>query len=306
MLNKNPIFIVSFAYGGSNILLNLLRSHPEVCSPRGELNEVFKGRREEPSSTRLAKKLRYFPCVIAEGRDVFGFNDWDPRRPFKVFTHRIVDRILFDEKLRAINPSQNFYKYEDAKYTKEEIKISRLLSKNLDGLTFVTPELARMYPDAVFFGLVRNGFAICEGHARRGYDLETIAKNYEKGCLLMLEHSQAISNYHIVRYEDMIASPLETLKKIYRLAGLDIAQVKKIRLQDKRVVEKDGSHPVVHQAEWKKMIWYDLDELDKHFRRDANENQIRRLTEEQKSLILKHCSASLEKFGYLPAGAKIL
>ncbi len=104
MLNKKAIFIVSFAYGGSNILLNLLRSHPDVCSPRGEFNEVFKGKRDEPFSTRLAKKLRYFPCVIAEGRDIFGFNDWTPRRPFSPLTQRVVDRILFDEKLRAVDP----------------------------------------------------------------------------------------------------------------------------------------------------------------------------------------------------------
>jgi hypothetical protein len=160
MLNKKPVFIVAFAYGGSNLLLNMLRSHPDLCSPRGELNEVFKGKLDEPLSTRLAKAARYLPCVIAERADIFGFNDWEPRRPFKRITQRIVDRVLFDEKLRARAKSQNYYRDENAVYTPQEIAAARLLSKNLGGLIFLTPVFSRMYPDATFFGLVRNGFAV--------------------------------------------------------------------------------------------------------------------------------------------------
>ena len=41
MKNKQPIFIAGLMLSGTNILLNLLRSHPYVCSPRGETFEVF-------------------------------------------------------------------------------------------------------------------------------------------------------------------------------------------------------------------------------------------------------------------------
>ena len=299
MLNKQPIFIVAFAYGGSNILLNLLRSHPQVCSPRGETNEVFTGKIDEPLGTRWAKRLRYLPCVIAEGKNIFGWRDWELRPTFKPFTQKRIDRILFDEKLRARNGSQNLYKYEKVEYTDEEIKASRLLCKNLDGLIYLTPEFARMYPDATFLALVRNGFAVCEGHIRRGHQLEDIAQNYEKACRLMTQHSRTIPNYHLLRYEDLIASPFEMLKQIYAWAGLDLGLLKKIRLQAKRVVEKDGSHQVIMNRDFKDVIWYDLEEFGKHFRKDANENQMRRLSEDQKAAILKTCRSSLEHFGYL-------
>jgi hypothetical protein len=299
VLNKRPVFIVVFAYGGSNLLLNLLRSHPDLCSPRGELNEVFKGKPDEPPATRLAKCLRYLPCVLAEGRDIFGVNDWAPRRPFRAFTRRLVDRILFNEKLRARAESQNYYKDENTLYKDEEIRASRLLAKNLDGLTFLTPELSRMYPDATFIAMVRNGFAVCEGHARRGHKLEEFAKYYEKGCRLMLEHSRTIPRYHIIRYEDLLADPREVLRKIYRLADLDIGLVRKVRLEAKRVMEEDGSRQVVRGGEWKQMFWYGLDEFHTHFRGDANENQIKRLSEEQKDLIQSRCASSLKQFGYL-------
>ena len=48
MLNKRPIFIIGFARGGTNIILNLLRSHPDVCSPRGETDQVFRGKGRFP------------------------------------------------------------------------------------------------------------------------------------------------------------------------------------------------------------------------------------------------------------------
>ncbi len=298
--NKRPIFIVAFAYGGSNILLNLLRSHPGVCSPRGELNEVFKGKLDEPILTRIAKTLRYLPCMLAEGGDIFRFNDWEDRKPFKSFTQNQVDRILYDEKIWATGEDQNLYKSENVKYTREEIAGSRLLSKNLDGLIFASRQLAAMYPDAVFIALVRNGFAVSEGHLRRGYHFETFVRNYEKGCQRMLEDSKLIPNYHIVRYEDILERPQEMLREIYRMANLNLTEVEKIRQQIKKVITKDGSHQNVDNKKWKEVVWYGVDEFHMHFRPESNKNQINRLSEEQKNLIVQLSGSSLRQFGYLP------
>ena len=299
MLNREPIFIVAFAYGGSNILLNLLRTHPDVCSPRGELNEVFKGKAAESITTRLAKKLRYLPCVIGEGQDVFRPNDWVARKPFSKRTQNRVDRILFQEKLRARDASQNLYKSEGVEYSDQEIAEGRLLSKNLNGLIHVTDELMKMYPDATFLALVRNGFAVCEGHSRRGYDLERFCRNYELGCQKMIADANRHPNYHLLRYEEIIADPLESLRSIYRLAHLDVNKVKKVRLETKKVMRSDGSHGYVHGAKERQVMWYPLEEFDKHFRPDANENQIKRLSKEQQATIVNHCEKSLRHFGYL-------
>ncbi len=305
MRNKRPIFIAAFAYGGSNILLNLLRSHPSVCSPRGELNEVFKGKLDEPVTTRIMKTLRYLPIMIAERSDIFRFNDWAERRPFGKFTRKAVDKILFDEKIRAREEHQNLYKTETEKYTDAEIAQSRLLSKNLDGLIFVSRELAAMYPDAVFIGLVRNGFAVAEGHLRRGYDFETFVRNYERGCQRMLEDARVIPNYHVIRYEDILEKPQEMLKEIYRIADLDLSEVKKIRLQIKKVITGDGKHQNVDNKNWKEVVWHGLNDFQKQFRPEANSNQINRLTEEQKNTIVKLAGNSLRHFGYIPAHAAV-
>ncbi len=301
--NKRPIFIVAFAYGGSNILLNLLRTHPDVVSPRGELNEVFKGRIEEPWPTRLAKQLRYLPCALIERRDIFSFNNWEPRAPFRPVTRNLVDRILYQERFRAQHESQNLWKHEGVKYTREEIASGRLLCKNLDGLILLSRELQGMYPDATFIGLVRNGFAVCEGHMRRGHSLETIAQRYEQGCQQMLADARDLPRYHIVRYEDLVARPQEMLREVYRMADLDIGQIQKVRLQTKRVMRADGTHALARDAKaqdarFKEVVWYGLDEFGKHFKNDANANQIKRLTDEQRATILRMAGKSLQHFRY--------
>ena len=110
MRNRRPIFLVGLSRAGTNLVLNLLRSHPEVCSPRGETHEVFRGKPTEPRGARAAKRLRALPIRLLQGRDPFHAGDWTPRRPWHPLTCRTVDRVLFGEKLRARDDSQNRWK----------------------------------------------------------------------------------------------------------------------------------------------------------------------------------------------------
>ena len=77
MKNKAPIFINSFARGGSSILLNIIRSHPDVCYPQGETHQIFRGRKGESFFLRLYKRFRYLPILVAFKRDIFLPNGQD-------------------------------------------------------------------------------------------------------------------------------------------------------------------------------------------------------------------------------------
>lgn len=299
MLNKRPIFIVSISFSGTNILLNLLLSHPNVCVPRGETLQVFIGRGEESLQTRFGKLLRYLPIVFTEGYHVLSENLWKPRSPLNTFTKIYIDKVLYAEKLKTHLPGMNLYKTENVKYTLDEIAKARILCKNQNGLIFMSTHFAEMYPDATFIALVRNGLAVCEGHIRRGDDLVEFAANYERGYQQIILDSQRISNFHIIRYEDIITNPLDLLREIYDLADLDINQVKKIRLESKKVIGKDGKHNYFHGTNRKQVIWYEQTKLRTHFRTDVNRNQIDRLNEVQKSKIISLCKDSLEYFDYL-------
>ncbi len=299
MLNKNPIFVVAFARGGSNILFNFLISHPDVCTPRGEIQQVFKGMGGEGLRTRLAKRLRYVPMMLLERSDIFAVDNWQARTPFTPTTQRRIDRILFHDKIKARAPGQNLFKTEGERYSKEEIARSRLLCKNLNGLIFLSREFHRMYPDAVFIALVRNGLAVCEGHMRRGYDLTKIAESYERACQQMIQDAQELPRYHLLRYEDIIDAPTASFHRIIELAGLDADKVPKVRMETKQVIDAGGEHVYVHGTDQKQVVWYDVDELATHLRTDANANQINRLTDEQRTTITGICRSSLEHFSYL-------
>jgi hypothetical protein len=301
MLNKKPIFIIGFTRGGSNILLNLLRSHPQVCSPRGETQEVFKGQiGEEKLSVILTKLWKYLPILLAQRQHIFSVNlESDPVRSFSQKTMHRIDKVLFLDKMKALGPTQNLYKNENEKYSLEEIKKSRILCKNLNGLIFLTDLFNEMYPDATFLALVRNGFAVCEGHLRRNIDINKSAELYRKSCERMIEDSKRIKNYHILKFEDIIDEPVKMLYKIYDYCDLDKGLLKKVRLATKPIVKKDGSHGYIHGVAETKLLWYDIEEFSNHFDKNVNKNQIARLTKNQKKIIQEEAGQVLKYFNYI-------
>jgi Sulfotransferase family len=303
LLNKKPIFIVGFQHGGTNIVLNLLRSHPDVCSPRGEIQEVFKGkgfprRFKEPASVVVSKLWHYLPILFQQRQDIFSLDLWDGRKELSARAMQQIDRVLFAEKLKARGPTQNGYKAEGIRYTDEEISRSRLLSKNLGGLICLSRELGKMYPDATFIALVRNGYALCEGHIRRGVALEKIAQDYERGCRRMIADADSLPNYHVFRFEDLMESPRAVFEQIFRCAGLDIRQIEKVRLENKKIIGKDGQHTYMHDQGREGIIWYPIEQFMDHFKPDVNQHQIDRLTPAQRRKISAIASASLAHFSY--------
>jgi len=310
LLNQRPIFIVGFARGGSNILLNLLRSHVEVCSPRGETQQVFKGIRwhREWPWTILAKRARYRPIRRHEGGDIFDLEDWTPRRPWSADSQRRIDRILYFDKLKARSVNQNRFKSEGVLYSREELAASRLLCKNLNGLILLSPEFARMYPDATFIALIRNGLAICEGHIRRGYAADEIARQYRIGCEQILRDVEELPNYHVFRFEDLMAEPAAAFEAIYRCAGLDPSSVRQIRLEDKPVITGSGERQLIRghsrlrlfatRFRPKRLLWYGVDSFADHFHSAVNSHQIRRLDPQDRDTILRHCGTTLERLNY--------
>lgn len=300
LLNVRPVFLVGFARGGSNIVLNMLRSHPDLCTPGGELNQVFKGRPSESYPARASKLLRYLPIVLAERREIFYAGSWTDRRPFSSFSKKRIDRILYDGRFKALTPGQNLYRFEGVPYTREQVAEGRLFCKYLNGLIFLSRNLAEMYPGATFIGLVRNGLAVCEGHIRRHrYKASEIAKHYEAGCRRFIEDSERLDNFHLFRFEDVIAEPKECLMRMYMVAGLDPSVVRKVRLQFKPYITKEGTPSFAASGRLPKAHWYDLDEMHRHFDVNVNENQIARLDEESLRAIKKYCSPSLEYFDYI-------
>src|SRR5690606_10835715 len=209
----------------------------------------------------LEKRLKYLPILLREGRDVFSTDVWKQRPSLSEFSKNKIDRILFEDKLKAREISQNKFKYSNELYSDEDIVNSRLLTKNLNGLIFLSQELKTMYPDAIFFALMRNGYAVCEGILRRKKNknqkqLLTIAENYNKACQQIITDSKEIPDFNIYRYEDLVVNPLESIKKIYEQGGLDFSKLKRMRFESKRIMSNNGNYNVINNGKDKDLVWY--------------------------------------------------
>ena len=65
------------------------------------------------------------------------------------------------------------------------------------------------------------------------------------------------------------------------------------------VISSRGKHEIDLNRKFKEIVWYTIDDFDKHFKLDTNQNQIKLLSPQDKQTILEHCRESLEYFGYL-------
>jgi hypothetical protein len=301
MLNVKPIFVNAFARGGSNIVVNLLLSHPNVCYPSGEMQKVFRGGARSESRWRgVYKRTRYeLPLILSTGRVRF-ISPWNfaPRRELSARTRRHIDWVLHREKLAARDEQHNRFVREGVPYTDSQIAQSRLVCKNLNGLILMTDNLAAMYPDAIFFGLIRNGLALCEGYVRRGARAEDCANMYRLLVGKMHGDSRRIENYHIVRFEEILRDPMAEASSLYRSAGLDLAEVDKFRMQLKATLSHSGEHKLERGLD-RQVVWYAKTDLSRHFRTDVDQIQAAKLSPRDRETFLRIAGGTMEMLGYL-------
>jgi hypothetical protein len=293
-LNRKPIFIVGLSRGGSSILLNLLRSHPEVCSPRGETHEVFYGKPSESLATRLSKAFRYAPIALLQREHLFSPHSCRERKPLTAASMTMIDRVLYREKQLATGTTQNRYRTEGVEYTAQELRDSRVLCKNLDGMAFTSSLFASLYPDATFFGLVRNGLATCEGHVRRGRSAQAYGKLYASVCGRIAADATRLPNFHLLRYEALTRDILATAANLFRLATLDASSVPKFRL----VVGNEGNEGRTGGTA-EHLRWYTPAQFAELIAPSVDDEQIRKLSPKDREAFLREAGGVMEQLGYL-------
>jgi hypothetical protein len=281
MLNKRPIVLNCFSRGGSNILWNVFLSHPEVCSPIRETLELF----------RLDRKGIRGPGIKSAimTRQLYFFNQWNlkVRNPISDKAMSYIDKVLYGWKLKTLQDNEMRFKFKDVLYDQSEVEQARLVLKNNNGTIFLSDIVADIYPDVIFFGLLREPVSLYESHKRRrtpvGVSPQKFAEYYRKMIQKMLDDASRWDFYHIVRFEGLLMNPLPTIEKLYNQAGLDIEKIKKMRFKAKPHMQADGSHatPYIEGRHY----WFNLDEIPRMFEPQVNGFQVSRLRAEEAELI---------------------
>jgi hypothetical protein len=291
MLNKRPIFINAFSRGGSNIFWNMFLTHPEVCSPIVETLDIFRigrhGRWSGYQAALLTLQPRYFDQKYLHDR-----------KPISDAAARFIDKTLFEWKLKTYDDEEMRVKREGEAYTLDEIKQSRLVAKNNNGLIYLSDPFLKLYPDATFFALIRHPLALYEGYKRRKFvkSVEEFIAFYSQMCLKMQDDSQRIERYHIVRFEDVLQKFQPTLEQAYRDADLDIRQIDKVRFKAKSHFTENGSRDVTYELG--QHYWMSFDEASTFLEGDINRFQIDRLSDSEKSAVQKGLDPLMESLKY--------
>ncbi|WP_036478226.1 sulfotransferase [Myxosarcina sp. GI1] len=302
MLNNAPIFVNGFQRGGTSLVIDLLLSHPDVCGIGGETHQMFFGKGIAKTQSPLVKWSNRFlkpfwaPVLITARQNTFSTICLQKRNQLPYLTRLYVDYLFYWHKLNA---EMNQYKSENVKYTESELKASRLLAKNLDGVVLATDVLEKMYPDATYIALIRNGFAICEGFVRRGYSAEYCGKMYQTVCQKMIRDAERLKNYHLVKFEDLLADHISFTKKIYEYANLDFDRLIEFRMYTKKSMGKDGTYRHTMGERDYQLFWLNTAELNAFLRKDVNLNQVQNLSTEDRETFLNYAEPSLKYFGYL-------
>ncbi|NQT92418.1 MAG: hypothetical protein HQ559_06635 [Lentisphaerae bacterium] len=155
-----------------------------------------------------------------------------------------------------------------------------------------------VYPNSFFIGLVRNGFALCEGLIRRGWSSRAAAEAYVRYTSKILEDGERLSSYAVVRFERMIEEPFELAEEVFQLVGLDPHKLEKLRLKMKRVVHVGGAHATPGGVENRK-YWFTPETIREVLRGDVTETQEARLSGEQRAEITEIAGPLLHRLGYM-------
>lgn len=105
----------------------------------------------------------------------------------------------------------------------------RFLEKSVEHAEFAVL-LRTLYPDAKFIHLVRNPYAtlvaVRKHFSKRSYPyLGSILEALENSYYFLYRNQQEITNYNVVRYEDLVSKPEETMRALARFVDVPFKEV---------------------------------------------------------------------------------
>ena len=296
-MDERIIFVNGFQRGGTNILVNLLASHPATHWVT-ETHMVFYGMQDASFANKWARRFLYLPVLLGTRQHYFWLNRIGERKPLPPTLSRYVDLLLTNEANRSI---QN--KYFNENLERHDIHPNqhiRPIFKNMNGVILTTEMFSKLYPEATFIGLVRDGLALCEGFLRRGWTVERFGKMYARVCGQMIEDAARLPCYKILRFEDILADSATAVRQAYAWAGLELWDGMKFRLQSKKSMGKDGRRSYTFgNGNDRETHWFLLEELPNFLRKDVNENQKSQLSERDRNICLEYIHEPMTHFGYL-------
>jgi hypothetical protein len=294
MINERLIIIAGMSRGGTNLLWNIVQSHPAVIDSYYEVNEIF-GRK-----CNISNYDKFFIEFNAlSNSNIFDTRDLISSK-FRLFAKYSFDN---DEYNRQKAPSSlyNDHEFSDLTIATKlvsawESDVARMVLKRNDALKYL-PQLNHAYPDSKILFLIRNGLAVAEGWGRRGADIETAAHWYRKYVLFYEQYVKENPNpATIIRFEDLLEDPFTCAHKIFSFLSLPSVSEMPLRIAIKPTIR--SNHEVVNTTE-KSKVWINKDNFREFLDVGINDAQIDKLDNDKKKLFIELNRDLLERYRYI-------
>jgi len=148
---------------GTNILWNIVASHPEIVLAIKETHEIFW---KFTNEKKLSGNLHIWRLLEI---------------PFlrKLYSQR-VNNILYRCKMDTMYNEDHKYKSKDTIYTKQELEKTILCLKSTNHALHFTKHFNLIFPNVYNIGIIRNGYALCSGYVRRGENSQRSGKTIQE------------------------------------------------------------------------------------------------------------------------------
>ena len=293
MPDAGPIFILGLQRGGTNQVLNALRSHPDTVWPDGEFHEVLRPRGSK-SLAALQAWIGYLPLLVRKG-DVLS-----PRKPPVALDKRGRDWIVSALRHATEDNAAEVRRYKTALADHGLAPATphlgdRMVVKLVNYNVGMAADLAKAYPDARFVGLMRDPFGICESMMARGDAPEKILPLYRYVGETLLDLEAAGVPVKTIRLEDMIVDFQAAMLEVYAACGLELGGITGICLQSKeRITDEAGQVTGTRKID----TFHDFASVNSHMRRDVNKQAMERLSPDVIAQIVATCGPIMQRFGY--------
>jgi hypothetical protein len=257
---RRQLFLVSgFSRGGTNILWNLICSHPGVLTTGIELNEIY-----GPSRTNISMFWKSMIESVAI-----------PSLPVPKFIADFSERRIISIAEQHAISSWGRWKSPEERYSNDEVEKLPICTKSVNSwardslFALMKRNFALKYNSLLFrsFGSVRTVYLIrdsesqCNGWMRRGCNPYEAGKWYRKIVDNMLkDHAKRPNDVLFIKFHDLLFDTLPTVTKVYEFLGLDKQELSNYHLKLKKVLKEDGVHEVLSGKEGD-MIWISKEDL---------------------------------------------
>lgn len=287
MKNKRMIVINGFSRGGTNILWNILQSHPEVVSSIYETGQLFKTLKV-PALRAPLSRLGDSKLFQLSGLSLV----------FRRYVEQLKLQNLKGHPHSEDELGDNRFREEGVEYSEEELPGCAICFKSLNEDIELNPLFRGISSEVRYVGIVRNGYALCHSWVKRGQDAAGIGRLYQKyaGYLLRMQRTEP-HRYLVVRFEDLISDPFGYSEKLNRFLDLSPAKLSKLRLRVKNITNEKGER-VTPFGEFNRKYWFSPENVHELLVKEVSDFAVQLLTDRDRAQFERYAGSALRALGY--------